>query len=82
VSDAVNPAPLGALLLEIGEAAPQRGVDLLHQVAPQVGIGLVAARQPFDRRTEERSSGVKRQRSRWSCHPTAGPACCASSIPR
>ena len=31
---------------------PQRGVDVLHEVATQLGIGFVVAREPFDRRRE------------------------------
>ena len=72
VRDAVDPACLGALPLEDREAAPQGRVDLLHQVAAQLGIGLVAARQPLDHRPV-RARGGEIAGVLW-CFPVHAPS--------
>ena len=42
-------------MLELSEAAPDREMDLLEQIAAFVGVGFVGAREALERRTEVRN---------------------------
>ena len=48
----IDPGAQRAPPVEPGQAPPQRQVDLLHQIPPPVGIGLIRPGQPLERRPE------------------------------
>jgi hypothetical protein len=51
MGNAVDPGAKGATAIEAVKTAPQGYVDFLQKIAPDVGIGFVGARQPFQRGT-------------------------------
>jgi hypothetical protein len=57
VGDTVDPGAQAAAPVEPGQAAPERDVDILDQVTPRIGVGLVGPRQALDRRAELRGGG-------------------------
>jgi hypothetical protein len=48
VCDAVDPGSQGASRFESRKALPHFEMDLLQQVLPSIGIGLIGSRQSFE----------------------------------
>ena len=52
VRHSIDPRAQRASTVIASEAAPQRDVNVLQQVAPCLGVAFVAAGQPLERRAE------------------------------
>ncbi|SBV32852.1 protein of unknown function [uncultured Sphingopyxis sp.] len=50
--DAPHPCAERTAAVEGGEALPQRDLQFLFEIAPQLGIGFIAAREPGERSAE------------------------------
>ena len=51
VGDSVDPCSEGASVAEVVKASPQREVNILLEIGAPVGVSLIRAREPLNRRS-------------------------------